>query len=114
MSKQRSGVYNIKSKEGFRKHLLNHSTSAEAILWTNLKNRQLDGKKFRRQHSIGPFIVDFDRGHFTELGGLVDSRKEEFLRDRGIRVIRFQNRVLFDDIENVLLLIREAPLPPQP
>ena len=39
--------------------LRRRQTRAEAILWKNLRRRHLEGKKFRRQHSIGPYIVDF-------------------------------------------------------
>ncbi len=42
-----------------RKQLRNHSTSAEAILWTHLQKSQLQNRKFRRQHSLGKFIADF-------------------------------------------------------
>ena len=42
-----------------RKELRNNSTYAEIILWTYLKKSQLEGRKFRRQHSIGNYIVDF-------------------------------------------------------
>lgn len=42
-----------------RKFLRNNSTSAESVLWTILKNKQGAGMKFRRQHSIGNYIVDF-------------------------------------------------------
>ena len=39
--------------------LRRRQTRVEAILWKNLRRRHLEGKKFRRQHSIGPYIVDF-------------------------------------------------------
>jgi very-short-patch-repair endonuclease len=43
----------------FRQNLRNNSTSAEAALWNLIKNKKLDGRKFRRQHSLGNYIVDF-------------------------------------------------------
>ena len=42
-----------------RSFLRNHSTPAEAVLWTYLKSASIDGRKFRRQHSIGEYIADF-------------------------------------------------------
>jgi very-short-patch-repair endonuclease len=45
--------------KNYRKDLRNSSTSAEATLWGLIKNRQLGGKKFRRQHGPGNYIVDF-------------------------------------------------------
>ena len=59
VSKRKSGIYNVAGKEERRKELRNTSTVAETVLWKYLKNRQLDGKKFRRQSSVGPYIVDF-------------------------------------------------------
>src|SRR2546422_5025959 len=56
---RKRGIYNIKAKEPQRKELRNFSTAAEAVPWRNLKNGQLKSKKFRRQQSIGPYIVDF-------------------------------------------------------
>jgi very-short-patch-repair endonuclease len=43
----------------FRKKLRNKGTSAEAELWKHISNRKLFGRKFRRQHSVGAFILDF-------------------------------------------------------
>jgi very-short-patch-repair endonuclease len=54
-----SKVYNLPSKKRFRKTLRNSLTAAEALLWKSLQRRQLLGKKFRRQVSIGRYIVDF-------------------------------------------------------
>ena len=50
---------NLKTLKPHRKHLRNHSTSAEATPSNYLKNKQLEGRKFRRQHSIGNYILDF-------------------------------------------------------
>ncbi len=62
---------NLKTLKPQRKHLRNHSTSAEATLWNYLKNSQLEGRKFRRQHSIEFYILDFFRAatavHLKEL-----------------------------------------------
>ena len=52
-------IHNREYLKIFRRDLRNAGTPAEATLWKQLRNSQLDGKKFRRQHSIGPYIVDF-------------------------------------------------------
>jgi very-short-patch-repair endonuclease len=52
-------LFNRKSLKLFRSSLRNKSTSAEAVLWKILKSKNLNGRKSRRQHSIGNFIVDF-------------------------------------------------------
>jgi hypothetical protein len=52
-------LFNRKSLKFFRSSLRNKSTSAEAVLWNILKSKKLNARKFRRQHSIGNYIVDF-------------------------------------------------------
>ena len=52
-------INNIPELRTFRKTLRNKLTPAEAALWTVLKQSQLDGRKFRRQHSVGYYILDF-------------------------------------------------------
>ncbi len=52
-------LHNRKALKSFRQQLRSNGTSAEAAFWLLVKNRRLCGKKFRRQHSVGPFILDF-------------------------------------------------------
>jgi len=54
-----NNLFNQKDLKSFRSFLRNKATSAEAALWDILKSKQLDGRKFRRQYSIGIYIVDF-------------------------------------------------------
>src|SRR5687767_10747657 len=87
-----------------RKALRNALTPAEACLWNALKDRQLDGRKFRRQHSVGQFILDFycpSENLAVELDGaahdsaeaqLRDEGRDAFLTTLGIRVVRYENR----------------------
>jgi very-short-patch-repair endonuclease len=112
-------IHNRKELEKFRKELRNNSTSAEATLWKYLKGKQL-GKKFRRQHSVGNYILDFycatDRiaieldgeKHFTEEGMRYDAIRTNYLNSLNIKVIRFENVRVFEDIESVLNEIRAA------
>ena len=107
-------LHNRKSLKARRKQLRNHGTAAEAVLWTRLKKRQLYGRKFRRQHSVGPFIVDFycpAERLALELDGAIhddpeqaryDHERTRFLNQMGIRVIRIKNRAVFSSIEMVL------------
>ncbi len=107
-------LYNKKEIEGFRKNLRNKSTPAESVLWRSLKNRQLEGKKFRRQYSVGNYILDFycleeklaieldGAHHFTEEGIKHDQIREEYLKSIGIRIIRFENSAVFKFHESVL------------
>ncbi len=113
-----------------RKDLRNNLTPAEIRLWTYLKNKQLEGRKFRRQHSIGNYIVDFycpQEKLAIEIDGSVhknsvnenyDLARTKFLNSNDITVIRFDNNEIFQDIENVLTAITKnfnkttTPTPP--
>ena len=107
--------HNRPELRAFRKELRNEGTAAEATLWTCLKKRQLEGRKFRRQHSIARHIIlDFycpeerlaveldGQHHFEPVGAANDEVRDEFLRRNMIRVVRFENREVFEDIERVL------------
>jgi very-short-patch-repair endonuclease len=76
-------------------------TDAERLLWRHLRNRNLSGYKFRRQHPLGPFIADFvctDGRLIVELDGgqhalsvEEDSRRSAYMKSEGYRVVRFWN-----------------------
>src|SRR5215470_18089729 len=117
MSERRSGTYNVSRKKEFRRALRNSLTAAEATLWSSLQRRQLAGKKFRRQVSIGPYIVDFycpERRLVIELDGAAfsptideyEAARTRYLERERLTVIRFENRELKEDIEAILDRIR--------
>jgi very-short-patch-repair endonuclease len=120
MPPRRSGIYNTRSNKNFRKQLRNSLTAAEAVLWQNLRGRQLLGKKFRRQVSIGRYIVDFycpEAGLVIELDGErhfsitideYEAQRTKYLEEDGLRIIRFENKELYDNLEGVLEMIKEA------
>lgn len=95
-------------------------TPAEAFLWTRLSKGKLDGRKFRRQHSIGQFVLDFycpaeklsieldGMPHFTEEGIENDKKRTYYLNSLGIKEIRFENAEVFDLTEEVLERIRSC------
>ena len=107
-------IHNRIELKVFRKNLRNNSTSAEATLWLQLKNSQLDGRKFRRQHSVGAYILDFycpaeklcieldGADHYTGNGEDYDEERTKYLNSLNIRVIRFENKEVFQAIEYVL------------
>lgn len=115
-------IHNRKLLETYRKRLRNNSTSAEATLWKYLKGKQL-GKKFRRQHSVGNYIVDFycatervaieldGEKHFTKEGMTYDAKRTEYLNGLNIKVVRFENVRVFEDLEGVLREIRTTLIP---
>jgi very-short-patch-repair endonuclease len=104
------------SKVQFRaRELRQEMTTAEAKLWERLRNRQMGGFKFRRQHPLGAFIADFYCAScrlVIEIDGEVhESQKEqdEFrtyqFEQFGYRVIRFNNREVEQNINHVLEVI---------
>ncbi len=100
-------------------------TQAEALLWERLRGKRLGGWKFRRQHPIGRFIVDFycvELGVVIEVDGPVHDRRvhedfarQEYLKQRGIRFLRVTNHTVLENIKQVLgdiLRTLGAPAPP--
>jgi very-short-patch-repair endonuclease len=103
----------------FARKLRKHQTNAEKLLWSILRSRQLLGLKFRRQHSIGPYILDFychdyrlcielDGGqHYTRAGQQGDEARTALLHTQGIHVLRFSNLDVLKNLEGVLLKVVE-------
>ena len=116
MSNQK--IHSKKEYQKRRKQLRNNLTPAEAFLWSQLKNRKLDNKRFTKQHSIGHYIVDFycaSEKLIVELDGEVhnnleaqeyDYKRTAFLEQKGYKVIRFENKMVFDLLPSVLKEIR--------
>lgn len=87
-------------------------TDAEKWVWARLRNRELCGWKFRRQHPIGPFIVDFvciEKKLIIELDGgqhaenlESDAKRSEYLREKGYQMLRFWNNDVLKEGEVVL------------
>ncbi|WP_373741362.1 DUF559 domain-containing protein [Neisseria sp.] len=87
-------------------------TLAEQRLWYHLRGKRLNGIKFRRQQTIGGYIVDFvsmeckiiielDGGQHAEQAAY-DNARTEFLNSQGYRVVRFWNNEVLQQTENVL------------
>jgi len=98
--------------------LRQRQTDAEKILWSRLRNRQLEGCKFRRQQVIGVYIADFlclDPKLVIELDGgqhaertAQDSRRTRYLQSLGFRVLRFWNHEVLREPDAVLEVILAA------
>ena len=116
-------IHNRPALKTFRRTLRLDLTPAEATLWKFLQRSQLEGRKFRRQHSIGNYILDFycpaerlaveldGEHHFTPAGQARDQVRNAYLNSLNIRVLRFENDELFSCSEAVLEVIRQAFLP---
>ena len=95
-------------------------TPAEAALWAVLRNRGLDGYKFRFQQRFGPFYCDFvchDRRLVIEIDGdthvgdaavASDARRDAYIAQEGYRVIRFTNDEVMSNLDGVADAIRSA------
>ena len=92
-------------------------TDAERRLWNAIRKRQPSGHRFRRQCPIGPFVVDFAclrSGLVVEVdggqhcGSRTDPRRDAFLRRRGLRVLRFWNHEVMENLEGVFDVIEAA------
>ncbi len=117
--KYKSAESNPESQTILRRELRNHSTSAEATLWKILRNSQAGGYKFRRQHGIGPFVLDFycpmlrlcielDGGvHQAPLADVKDEMRTKFLNEQGITVLRFENEVVWRSPQSIVEKIIE-------
>ena len=93
-------------------------TKAEKLLWEKLRNNQLEGLKFRRQHPVNIYIADFYCHKFKliiELDGDYHNQEEqkqkdevrtEVLRLNGLKIIRFKNEEVEQDINQVLTTIK--------
>jgi len=111
-------LHNKKYLEPYRKSLRKKLTPAEAFLWRYLKAKKLEGRKFRRQHSINNYILDFycpqDRiaieldgqQHFEPEGRAKDEKRDKVLEGLNIKVLRFENRFVFEHLNTVLEMIK--------
>lgn len=107
-------IHNLKYLKAYRRALRNNGTPAEAYLWTYLKARKLAGRRFNRQFSIENYITDFychQERLIIELDGQVhmnptarekDQIRTERLEKLGYTVIRFENKMVFDQLTFVL------------
>ena len=100
------------------RELRENATPAERLLWSRLKSRQLGGWKFRRQQRLGGYIADFychDAGLVIELDGgqhgeriVEDALRSARLSRRYVRVLRFWNNEVLENLEGVLMQILEV------
>ena len=103
----------------FAKHLRKNQTDTEKLLWFQLRSRQFEGLKFRRQQPIGKYIVDFvnfdqkiiieldGSQHLTNKGLAKDSIRTKFFINQGFKVLRFLDNELLTNLNGVLTIILE-------
>jgi len=98
----------------YAKVLRRRMTDAEVILWLRLRRNAIQGRRFRRQHPIGPYIADFvclplrlvveidGATHGSDEEILHDRRRDAYLHGRGFSVLRFWNQEIYDNLNGVL------------
>jgi len=101
-------IYNQPKMKPLRRALRRHGTPAEGAFWRLVKNKQIVGLTFRRQYSIGCYVLDFycpklklcieldGEGHFGKNRGELDTQRTQFLNQMGITVQRFENKTIFE------------------
>lgn len=112
-------IFNSKHLLKKRQKLRNNLTPQEIVLWSRLRRNQL-GSKFRRQHSIGNYIVDFycpEKKIIVEIDGLqhkrekdikYDVKRTEYFNSLSLKVLRFWNDEINRNLEGVALKIKES------
>ncbi|WP_323761940.1 endonuclease domain-containing protein [Maricaulis sp.] len=102
------------------RHLRRNMTMSEVRLWQGLRGRRLDGFRFRRQHPLGRYIVDFaclagrlvvevdGPSHQSPGQALYDAQRTDWLVAQGWTVLRVDNNAVFQDFDRVLADIRGA------
>jgi very-short-patch-repair endonuclease len=113
-------VFNKSNVKGRRKQLRHTMPEAEIILWSQLKNNQISGIKFRRQYSIGRYVVDFycarkklaieidGASHYMLNSPEHDEERQQWIEQFGIRFLRFTNDDVRKNLNGVLDAIEEA------
>ena len=109
---------NIPELKNLRRELRKNMTPAEVALWQQLKAGRLNGTHWRRQYSVDRYILDFycpiyklcieldGQEHYTMQGDTRDYDRTIFLNSKGIEVIRFENKDIWENIEQVLETIK--------
>ena len=113
-------LYNRKILRERRRSLRNNQTTAEKWLWLSLSKSQLAGFKFTRQYGVGSYILDFycpkvrlaievdDDSHRKTGAKIYDEERTNYLKGLDIKVLRFTNQEVFNNLDKVLENIRSA------
>ncbi len=112
--------FNCKAAKDKRRALRQTETTPESVLWDRLRDRRAGGLKFRRQYSVGVYILDFycpacrlaieldGKSHASADAQEYDAERTEFLSLLNIRVLRFANNAVYENIDFVIGTILTA------
>ena len=113
-------IFNRHDMKERRQELRREMTEAERLLWAQIRNRHINGCKFRRQYSIGSYVVDFyspeiklaieidGPSHDNDDAIEYDKQRQTEIEALGIRFLRFTNDQVYNELEKVLTTIRET------
>jgi len=126
MVKPEETIFNLPQYRGRRVELRKNPTEPEKRFWQAVRGKQL-GVKFRRQHGIGHYIVDFycpewalvveldGDSHFNADAQASDAKRNAYLHSLGLRVLRFTNLEIMQNLDGVLLKVMQSnPTPTLP
>ena len=113
-------IYNRSEEKQKRRQLRRNMPRAEVRLWSKLKERKLGGVKFRRQYSVGRYVLDFycpemrlaieldGDTHFRPGADVRDEERQRLIESYGIRFLRFRNDEVQQNMEGVLGAIEKG------
>jgi very-short-patch-repair endonuclease len=111
-------IYNIAAMKNRRRQLRSEPTECEKILWQHIRKNQISGIRFRRQVSIGGYVMDFYAPSIKlaiEIDGSIHDKQKEYdnfrqsgIETMGIRFLRFSNDQVSNEIDKVLQEILKA------
>jgi very-short-patch-repair endonuclease len=112
-------LYNKTSEKDKRQSLRNNMPLAEQLIWARLKGKQVENCKFRRQYSVGAFVIDFytveiklaieidGDSHFADGAEVADRERQSLIEASGIRFLRFTNRQVYEELDGVIEAISQ-------
>lgn len=115
-------IFNRKQQKSLRQQLRKTASPIERLLWAKIRGGQL-GVKFRRQHGIGPYIVDFycpaarlvieldGESHYWQGRQEYDEARDNFIERQGLKIVHFSNFDVTHNLDGVLIHIQDY-LPP--
>ena len=120
VSRDTQHVMNIPEMKVYRRELRSHGTSAEGTLWNMLKRKQIAGLQFRRQYSVGTYVLDSycpalklaieldgDYHYHMDMPDRDWQREQDLLDKYGIKTLRFENKIVFHDPEAIRFCIMQ-------
>lgn len=113
-------VFNRTEVKGKRRALRNEMPHSEVLIWTRLRRKQVLGCRFRRQYSVGPYVLDFycpslklaieidGDSHLAVEAQANDRERQISIEALGIRFLRFTNGEVFENMDGVVDTVRET------